>query len=88
MLAWLGDPNHELVQDRVDLAGAVSGYTSLALDESGKMHISYDDSTNGGDLKYATNAIDYEAESIKSGGVGMWLWQYQERTIALLKALR
>ncbi|MFH0889067.1 MAG: hypothetical protein V1871_07670 [Planctomycetota bacterium] len=39
----------------LDSTGCVGGYTSIAIDSSNKVHISYWDYTNG-DLKYATNA--------------------------------
>ena len=39
----------------IDSNGYVGGYTSIAIDSSGKVHISYYDYTNL-DLKYATNA--------------------------------
>jgi hypothetical protein len=39
----------------VDSAGNVGGYSSIAVDPSNNLHISYKDYTNG-DLKYATNA--------------------------------
>ncbi|TVL99665.1 MAG: hypothetical protein CV087_17085 [Candidatus Brocadia sp. WS118] len=39
----------------VDRGGDVGSYSSMAIDSSGKLHISYYDATNL-DLKYATNA--------------------------------
>jgi hypothetical protein len=41
-------------------AASVGHYTSLAVDASGRLHVSYYDFSNG-DLKYATCAADCEA---------------------------
>ena len=55
------------VATTVDSSGQVGEYTSIALDSSGKAHISYLDDTNYG-LKYATNASgSWVATTVDSG---------------------
>ncbi len=50
------------------IAGKVGSYSDIALDNSGKLHISYYDEYNK-DLKYATNASgSWHAYTIDSGG--------------------
>jgi hypothetical protein len=62
----------------VDAAGSVGLYTSLAVDASGRLHVSYYDGTNG-DLKYATCAADcaltanWQAPTVDAtGSVGLY----------------
>ena len=61
------------VTETVDSSGIVGRFTSIVLDSSDNVHISYRDDTNF-DLKYATNATDsWVTETVDSSGrVGMW----------------
>lgn len=51
----------------IDSGGDVGKFSSLAVDENDKVHISYYDATNAG-LKYATNAPGGWASSTLDGG--------------------
>jgi hypothetical protein len=61
----------------VDAAGSVGLYTSLAVDASGRLHVSYEDRTNS-NLKYATCAADcaltanWQAVTVDAAGSVGW----------------
>lgn len=56
------------VIETIDSNGDTGGDTSIAVDESDYVHISYYDDSNG-DLKYATNIYDsWESETVDSEG--------------------
>ena len=62
------------VTETVDDTALVGEYTSIALDSSNKVHISYFDSSDG-NLKYATNASgEWECETVDTNDyVGMYI---------------
>ena len=61
----------------VDQTGTVGRYSSLAVDASGHVHVSYFDDTNG-ELKYATcaasctTAANWQSIAVDQGGVGAY----------------